>query len=120
VSVGRKTFTVVVTFGFLVLTLSAGLAVLLWQQTVSPSEVSLTLQQGAPGFLLWRIVVFGTLIAYWDRVVHWLAQGFRLTPDQRLSLINARWRVADWLVVMEALLGQNLVGECLRLLAGSA
>ncbi len=43
----------------------------------------------------------------------------RIDKGQRDNLDNLRWRVVTWLVVIELVLGQNLLGQVLIMLQGS-
>lgn len=63
----------------------------------------------------WRWVLIVIVIGGWRYWVQWL--GAHLTPAARTGLIDARWRIAGWLVILELVLGQNLVGRAVEVLA---
>ncbi|MBK1734893.1 hypothetical protein CKO15_06225 [Halorhodospira abdelmalekii] len=90
------------------------IATLLWYAVEPAAVIEQRLAQLEGVLTLWRLGLIGAVIAVWPYAVEFL--GHRLTPHQRLRLHDARWRVALWLLLLEALLGQDLVPRLVRLL----
>ncbi|MGH8660106.1 MAG: hypothetical protein ACREV4_17015 [Gammaproteobacteria bacterium] len=101
--------------GFLLIASATSLGLLLWSQS-EPLEISRKLAALGPWFFLWRLVSFGSLIAFWPAVCGGLARWRNLTDIQHQRLRSARWQVAAWLIALELLLGQNVVGRFIHLL----
>jgi hypothetical protein len=97
-----------------------GLGLLLLSQWQSPLMTGRSLETARPWLLLWRLVLFGVLIGFWPVWVRFLTRWRRLTDAQSARLVGARWTIAVWLVVLELVLGQNVVGRFLNLLVGKA
>ncbi|MGH8570521.1 MAG: hypothetical protein ACREXU_21590 [Gammaproteobacteria bacterium] len=102
--------------GCLAMSFGTALGLLLWSQSEPPLDMSRKLAALRPWFFLWRLVLFGSLIAFWPAVCRSLARWRKLTYIQRQCLRSARWQVAAWLVALELLLGQNVVGRFINLL----
>ena len=54
------------------------------------------------------------LIWQWDSVIRWVARRQRMSAAYRAYLLQLRWRVAGALVILEILIGQNLLGRLLH------
>lgn len=63
----------------------------------------------------WRWLLIVIVVGGWRYWVHWL--GGHLPPESKERLVDARWRIAGWLVILEILLGQNLLGRAVEVLA---
>ena len=52
----------------------------------------------------------------WPWLVNGLHRWGRIDETQAAKLIAARWRIVTWLVMIELVLGQNLLGQVLAVL----
>ncbi|MGH8644484.1 MAG: hypothetical protein ACREX4_08540 [Gammaproteobacteria bacterium] len=102
---------------FLTVTLAVGLGILLWDRSASPGAITRTLEAARPWLFLWRLALSVALIGFWPVFCQNLARWRHWTEDQLQRLLAARWTVAAWLVVLELLLGQNVVGKFIHLWA---
>ncbi len=102
--------------GFLVITFGTGLSLFFWREYQPPAEIARRLEAAKPWFFLWRLLLFGSLIAFWPIFCRALARWRGLTDMQHQRLRSARWQVAAWLIALELLLGQNVVGKFINLL----
>jgi hypothetical protein len=102
--------------GFLFITFGTGLGLLLWSQSEPPAKITRKLTAAWPWFLLWRLLLFGALIGFWPAFCRGLVRWRKLTDIQLNRLLAARWHVAAWIVALELLLGQNVVGRVINLL----
>ena len=102
-------------FGLSVLAvvLTMGVGLLLWQATelFSVSKVSARIEQFKPFAGGIRLALIGLLAALWPRLVHLVHSLGRIDQEKRDSLLALRWRVVGWLLVIELLLGQNLLSR---------
>jgi hypothetical protein len=68
-----------------------------------------------PYLVLWRLFTFIVIIGGWNRWMKWLTQWADLTPQQHQLNMHYRWRFACWLIVIEALLVQNILADLVDL-----
>ncbi len=102
--------------GFVGVTFGTGLGLFFWSQSEPPAAITRRLIAVKPWFFLWRLLLLGSLIAFWPAVCRSLARWRKLTDMQHQRLRSARWQVAAWLIALELLLGQNVVGKFINLL----
>ena len=55
----------------------------------------------------------------WPVLVNRLHRWGRLDEAKATTLQTLRWRIVTWLIVIELVLGQNLLGQVLTMLQGS-
>jgi hypothetical protein len=91
--------------GLLLLALLGSLA---WQAVAPAPRVASQLASARPWLALWRAVLFIGLIGAWPRLCARWAVRCGWSAARRDALAAARWRVAGWLMVLEALLVQDL------------
>lgn len=91
-----------VTAAAVVLILLHALTVSSWDSLASAIEASKF------GFALWRLSLFLLLIGGWPVFTDNYADWVGLTAEETASLKAYRWRMAVWLLVMEALFCQTL------------
>ena len=69
-------------------------------------------------------VVRGVLILSvalaWPRLLTWLQKRGSIAVSDRAVLLAARWRIVGWLLIIELLLGQQLLSHVVRAWNGSA
>ena len=66
-------------------------------------------------FALWRLFVFITLVAGWNYWIERLCIWMRLSDAKKTFYLNYRWRFVLWLLVIEALLIQDVLADFLSL-----
>ena len=64
-----------------------------------------------PWLLSWRVVVFLALIAGWPQWCVMYAQWAEMNKEQLDRMLEYRWRIALWLLIMEAVLSQGVLSE---------
>ena len=111
---------------FLLLTLLAFVLALvvgggLWHSVETSSVVAIqtrvdTLKPLFTGFRLFLIVLVAVA---WPFVTSVLHRWGRINEAQATTMRAQRWRIVTWLVVIEGVLGQNLLGQVLAVLQGS-
>jgi hypothetical protein len=82
-----------------------------WHYVTDAQAVANSIDSVRPWFAAWRAVLFATLIVLWPRLSNWLAVRYCWNDGQRRYVAAQRWRVAAWLIVIELVLVQNLVGR---------
>ena len=64
-----------------------------------------------PWLLSWRILVFLVLIGGWRQWSVIYTQWAGMNEAQLVRMLDCRWRIAIWLLVMEAVLSQGVLSE---------
>lgn len=98
--------------------LALGIGAFLWNavQTSSVVAIQTRIEVLKPIFSAIRLLVIGLVALSWPAVTRTLHRWGRVDEAGAAQLLALRWRVATWLVVIELLLGQNLLGRFLAAL----
>ena len=111
---------------FLLLTLLAFVLALvvgggLWYsvETSSVSEIQTRVDALKPTFTGLRLFLIALVAVAWPFVTSVLHRWGRINEAQATTMLALRWRIVTWLVVIEGVLGQNLLGQVLAVLQGS-
>ncbi len=82
-----------------------------WSWRVGPWAMSQGVAAAQPYFLAWRALLLIALIGGWPLLVGRLARHFRFSLIQQQALLAVRWRLALWLILIEILLVQGVLGQ---------
>ena len=111
---------------FLLLTLLAFVLALvaggiLWHSVETSSVVAIQTRVDAlkPTFTGFRLFLITLVAMAWPFVTSVLHRWGRINEAQATTMFAQRWRIVTWLVVIEGVLGQNLLGQVLSVLQGS-
>ena len=101
--------------------LALGTGGILWHsvETSSVSEIQTRVDSMKPLFTGIRLFLIGLVAVAWPFVTNNLHRWGRIDESQATMMLALRWRVVTWLVVIEMVLGQNLLGQVLAVLPGS-
>ncbi|MCG8047511.1 MAG: hypothetical protein N0E48_18095 [Candidatus Thiodiazotropha endolucinida] len=66
-----------------------------------------------------RLFLIALVAMSWPFLINRLHRWGRLDEAKATALYALRWRIVTWLVVIELVLGQNLLGQVLTVLQGS-
>ena len=115
----RRRWFVLLTLLAFILALAAG--GLLWQavETSSVSALQTRVAAMKPVFTGIRLLLIALVALTWPLVTQRLYRAGRIDAAQATTLKALRWRIVTWLMVIELVLGQNLLGQVLALLQGS-
>lgn len=93
----------------------AGLsAAIVWHLFEDPSTIRDRLASAQTGLFILRATGAALIVGLWP---WWVALFARhATPEQRQTLASYRWRLLAWLVILEIVLVQNIVGRFLEAL----
>ena len=64
-----------------------------------------------PWLLSWRVMAFLVLITGWPQWSDMFAQWVGMNKEQLDRMLGYRWRIALWLLLMEAVLSQGVLSE---------
>ena len=111
---------------FLLLTLLAfvlalGTGVFLWHsvETSSISEIQSRVDAMKQVFAGSRLFLIAVVAMAWPFLVDILHRWGRIDEVQASTMRALRWRIVTWSMVIELVLGQNLLGQVLTVLQGS-
>jgi len=85
----------------------------LWQaiEASSLSVVQTQIGQLKPFLTMLRLLLIGLIALFWPIMINLLYRIGRIDAEGRARLLTLRWRVTAWMVVIELILGQNLLGQ---------
>jgi len=82
-----------------------------WQYFNDAQAIAAGIERARPWLAAWRTAMFVALIGLWPRLINALADRYGWNDAQRQHVCTQRWRVATWLIVIELVLVQNLIGK---------
>ena len=102
--------------------LTIGCGVLLWQVVglSSVSQVSAEIDRIKPFASAVRLALIGLAAALWTQLIRLAHRYGRVDERRREDLMAQRWRVVGWLLVIELVLGQNLLSRFAAVMTGAA
>ncbi|MFC1602686.1 hypothetical protein ACFL3U_03865 [Pseudomonadota bacterium] len=94
----------------------------LWQavEASSLSAVQSQIGQLKPILSSLRLLLIGLIALFWPTLMNLLYRLGRIDAEGRARLFTLRWRVTTWMVVIELILGQNLLGQFFAAWQGTA
>ena len=111
---------------FLLLTLLAFALALfaggvLWHsvETSSISEIQTRVDAMKPAFTGIRLFLIALVAMAWPFLMNSLYHWGQFNEAQATTMLALRWRIVTWLVVIEGVLGQNLLGQILTVVQRS-
>jgi len=115
----RRWFVLLTLLAF---TLALGIGAFLWNamQTSSVVVIQGRIEMMKPVFTAIRLLVIGLVALSWPAITRTLHRWGRVDEGEAARLLSLRWRIVTWLVVIELLLGQNLLGRFLAALHGAS
>jgi len=96
-----------------ILVLAAG--AYLWQavEVSSLSVVQTQIGQLKPFLTTLRLLLIGLIAFFWPTMMDLLHRSGRIDAEGKAQLLTLRWRVIAWMVVIELIFSQNLLGQFL-------
>ena len=82
-------------------------------QISSVVAVQSSIESYKPFVMGLRLVIIGLIAYAWPKVIQYAQQSGRISKERRIQLLSLRWRTVGWLLIIELVLGQNLVGHLL-------
>jgi len=108
--------------GLLLLALAGVLLVgnLLWQALAlsSVENISRRVEHLSQVAALIRLGLIAGVVGLWPQLVNWACARSGCSEARRADLLAQRWRLLGWLLLIELLLGQRLIGRLLSVLTG--
>ncbi len=104
----------------LVFGLTLGIGAFLWHAVQASSVVAIQsrIEVMKPVFTAIRFLVIGLVVLSWPVATRVLHRWGRVDEAGATRLLSLRWRVVTWLLVVELLLGQNLLSHFVAALQG--
>jgi len=96
-----------------VLALTIGTVLIYVLQISSVVAVQSSIDSYQPFLTGLRLMVIGLIALTWPKLIQYAQQSGRISKERGAQLLAQRWRMAGWLLIIELLLGQNLVGRVL-------
>jgi hypothetical protein len=105
----------------LAIVLTMAMGGMLWYsiETSSLSAIQTRVAAIKPIFTVIRLFLITLVAILWPFITNGLHLMGKIDADQQATLNTLRWRIVTWLVVFELVLGQNLIGQILKILQES-
>ena len=102
--------------------LTLGIGAFLWQsaQTSSIAAIQTRIDVMKPVFTTIRFLLIGLVALLWPALTNMLHRWGRVDEAGAAQLLSLRWRIVTWLVVIEQMLGQNLLSLFMSTLQGAS
>ena len=109
----RRRWTLALTL--LAFALALAIGGLLWQsvETSSVLVIQESVKALKPVFTAMRLSVIAVIALTWSPLVSAVCGWQECDEPRRAALLALRWRIILWLIVIELVLGQNLLGHFL-------
>ena len=114
----RRRWFVMLTLSALVLALGISVFLLHSAQTSSVMALQIRVEALKPIFTTIRFLLIGLVALSWPVLTSGLYRWGRVDEAGVARLLSLRWRIVTWVVVIELMLGQNLLGRFLAALQG--
>ena len=114
----RRWFLLLTLLAFALALVAGGI---LWHSVETSSVVAMQTRIDAlkPIFTGIRLFLITLVAVVWPFVTSNLHRWGRIDKAQATTMHALRWRIVTWLVLIELVLGQNLLGQVLAMLQGS-
>ena len=66
-----------------------------------------------------RFMVIGLIAYAWPKLIQYAQHSGRMSKERGTELESLRWRIVLWLLIIELLVGQNLIGHLLSAMGGA-
>ena len=105
-------------FTLLAFALTLGAGGILWYlvETSALSEIQARVDAVKPIFTGIRLFLIALVAVVWPFVTSNLHRWGQIDEVQATTILALRWRIVTWLVVIELVLGQNLLGQVVAVL----
>lgn len=102
--------------------LALGIGALLWHsvQTSSVAAIQTRIEVLKPVLTIIRLLLIGTVALLWPAITRGLYRWGRVDEAGEARLLSLHWRIVTWLIVIELMLGQNLLGRFISALLGTS
>lgn len=102
--------------------LALGIGAFLWHsvQTSSVAAIQTRIDVLKPVLTTIRFLLIGMVALSWPVLTQGIHRWGRVDEAGAARLLSLRWRIVTWLVVIELMLGQNLLGRFMSALQGAS
>ncbi len=97
----------------IVLALTIGTVLMYALQITSVVAVQSSIDSYKPFLTGLRLMVIGLIALAWPKLIQYAQQSGRISKERKAQLLAQRWRMVGWLLIIELVLSQNLVGHVL-------
>ena len=114
----RRWFVMLTLLAFV---LALGIGAFLWQsvQTSSVAAIQTRIDVLKPVLTTIRLLLIGMVALSWPALIQGLHRWGRVDEAGRARLLSLRWRIVTWLIVIELMLGKNILGRFISALQGA-
>jgi len=114
-----RRWTFVLTLLAFALTLAIGSFLWLSFETSSVLEIQGQVAAMKTAFTVLRLSLIAVIALLWPMLMGVFHRWRRIDDARRAELLAVRWRIVAWMVVIELMLGQNLLGYVISAMQGT-
>lgn len=105
----------------LAVVLATGIGVLLWRavELSSVAQVAARVEELKPFATGIRLALIGLVTALWPWLIGLAHRAGHIGEERRDDVLSQRWRIVGWLLVIELVLGQDLLGRFFAAITGA-
>ena len=108
----RVLFVATVVTGLLIVTV-AGLLFMIASSPEQLGSIQKEMNVISPIMSVVRFTLIGLIIAFWEKIIRFAGKTRGWEKGHVDYVLNMRWKVCLWLLTIELLLGQNIIGKML-------
>ncbi len=102
-----------------VLALIVGSVLMYALQASTVATVQLLIDSYTPYLTGLRFLAIALIAYAWPRLIRYAQHSGRISTDLETQIQSLRWRMVSWLLIIELLVGQNLVGRLPNAMGGA-
>ena len=99
--------------------ITIGAALMISLQSTSPESLQTSIDEYRTKMTVVRLMIIGLIALIWPKLVRFTELTGAISIERSAELRELRWRIVGWLLLIELLLGQNLIWRLLQTMDGS-
>ena len=107
----RYTWTLFATFLMLLVAFFVGLILFQLAKFYSLDQITRSMAHIAPYAAALRLGVIGLIAAFWRPITKFIGARYRMSDADLALMYAARWRVVGWLLVIEVVIGEDIINR---------
>ncbi len=95
-----------------------GAVLMVWLKSSSLESLQSNIDDYRTKMTVIRLMIIGLIALIWPKLVQYSERSGAISIERSTELRNLRWRIISWLLVIELLLGQNLIWHVIQIWNG--
>ena len=95
-----------------------GAVLMVWLKSSSLESLQSNIDDYRTKMTVIRLMIIGLIALIWPKLVQYSERSGAISIERSTELRELRWRIISWLLVIELLLGQNLIWQVIQIWNG--